>query len=147
MIYIGADHRGYHLKEIIKEHLDELGYEYEDVGAHHLDETDDYPVYALQVAKKIHDPDDRGIVICGTGVGVDEVANKVDGIRAGLAINKQQIRAARHDDDINVLALAADHTSDEEAKDIVDIFLETGFSGEDRHKRRIHQIEDIEDDF
>lgn len=144
MIYIGADHRGFELKEKIKEFFDELGFDYEDMGAFTNDPADDFPEFAVKVAKSILDHEDRGIVICGSGVGVDEVANKVSGVRCGLAINKDQIRAARHDDDINVLALAAEHTSEEEAKEIVKIFLDTEFSSEDRYKRRIQQIEDIE---
>ncbi len=147
MIYIGADHRGYELKEHLKEFFDELGFDYEDMGAFELDPADDYPKFAKAVGEHILHPDDRGIVICGTGVGVDEVANKITGVRCGLALNKEQIKAARHDDDINVLALAADHTSEEDAKEIVKIFLDTEFAGEERYKRRIHEIEDIEDEF
>ncbi len=145
MIYLGADHRGYNLKDVIKDYLDELGYEYQDLGAFELDENDDYTNYAEKVASRIIDPEDRGIVICGSGTGVDIVANKHDGVRAGLALNVEQIKSARHDDDINVLALAADHTGEEDAKKIVNIFLETGFAGEERHKRRLHDIEDLEE--
>ena len=147
MIYIGADHRGYELKEILKDYMDELGLEYEDMGAFELDPTDDFPRFAKSVAEHIHDPEDRGIVICGSGVGVDEVANKIPGIRSGLAINKEQIKSARHDDDINVLALAAEHTGEEEAKAILKIFLGTEFGSEDKYKRRISQIGQIEDEF
>ncbi len=147
MIYIGADHRGYNLKEALKEYMDEMGLMYLDMGAFELDPDDDYPQFAKRVAEHIHDPDDRGIVICGSGVGVDEVANKVPGIRAGLALNKEQIRAARHDDDINVVALAADFTSEEDAKSILKMFLATDFGSEDRHKRRIGQIDDLDDEF
>ncbi|HVZ10808.1 MAG TPA: RpiB/LacA/LacB family sugar-phosphate isomerase [Candidatus Paceibacterota bacterium] len=145
MIFIGADHRGFKLKEVLKDYFDEMGIEYEDMGAFEYDETDDFPQFAKSVAEQIHEPDDRGIVICGSGVGVDEVANKIPGIRAGLAMNREQIKAARHDDDINILALAADFTSEEDAKAIVKVFLGTDFSGEERHKRRINQIEDMDD--
>ncbi len=127
------------------EFFDEMNFEYEDMGAFHSDPDDDYPEFALKVAKSIVDQEDRGIVICGSGVGVDEVANKVSGIRCGLAINKDQIRSARHDDDINVLALASDHTSEDDAKEIVKIFLDTDFSGEERYQRRIHEVEEIEE--
>jgi len=147
MIYIGADHRGYNLKEALKEYMDEMGMEYEDVGAFELDPQDDFPKFAKLVAEHINDPDDRGVVICGSGVGVDEVANKVAGIRCGLAINKEQIKSARHDDDINVLALAADVTSEEDAKGIIKMFLGTDFGTEEKYKRRINQINDIEDEF
>lgn len=147
MIYLGADHRGYELKEKLKEYFDELHFDYEDIGAFSPDPDDDFPEFAEKVAKKVLGHDDRGIVICGSGVGVAEVANKMPGIRCGLAINKEQIHAARHDDDINVLALAADYTNEEDAREIVKIFLDTEASGEEKYKRRIHEIEDIEEEY
>ena len=78
--------------------------------------------------------------MCGSGVGVDIVANKISGIRCGLGINPEQVKSAREDDDINVLALAADHTTEKQAKEMIKIFLETPFSGEERHKRRLEKI-------
>ena len=147
MIYLGADHRGFELKERLKDLFDELGYDYEDMGAFSHNPEDDFPEFAAKVAEHLVHPEDRGIVICGSGVGVSEVANKGPGVRWGLAINKDQIKAARHDDDINCLALASEHTSEEDTKEIVKIFLDTEFADEDRYKRRIHQIEDIEDEF
>lgn len=146
MIYIGADHRGYNLKEKIKQWLAEWSCEFKDLGAFELNPEDDYPEFAKNVAENIKDSEDRGIVICGSGVGVDDVVNKFQGVRSGLAINKEQIQAARNDDDINVLALASDFISEEDAKDIVKMFLETEFGAEDRFKRRIHEIEDIGDE-
>ncbi len=145
MIYLGADHRGFKLKEKVKKWLDEWGQEYEDVGPFEYDKDDDYPVYAAKVAESITEPDDRGIIICGSGVGVDEVANKFDGIRSGLAINTEQIKSARHDDNINVLAVASDYIAEEDAHDIVKTFLETPFAGEERFMRRLGEIEDIEE--
>ncbi|MBX4190148.1 RpiB/LacA/LacB family sugar-phosphate isomerase [Candidatus Parcubacteria bacterium] len=147
MIYLGADHKGFELKEKLKDFFDELGFDYEDMGAFEKTPGDDFPEFARKVAEHVVGPDDRGIVICGSGVGVDEVANKVPGIRCGLAINRDQIKAARHDDDINVLALAADYTSEDDAKEIVKIFLDTEFGDEDRYKRRINQIEEVDEDF
>lgn len=145
MIYLGADHRGFKLKEKTKQWLAAWGYEYHDVGALELDNNDDFPVYAAKVAESMTEPDDRGIIICGSGVGVDEVANKFDGIRCGLAINKEQIEAARSDDNINVLALAADYIVEEDAQDIVKVFLETEFSDEGRFNRRLGEIGEIEE--
>lgn len=145
MIYIAADHRGFQLKEKIKQWLVEWGYDYEDVGAFEFDSSDDYPIYAKKVVESIVEPEDRGILVCGSGVGVDEVANKFDGIRSGLAISKEQIYAARNDDNINVLALASDFTSEEEAKEIVKLFLNTEFANEDRFNRRLKEIDYIED--
>lgn len=145
MIYIGADHRGFHLKEQIKQWLDELGYEYEDLGALELDPNDDYTQYAKLVAERISiNPDDRGVVICGSGVGVDITANRFPGVRAGLAIDADQIHSARNDDDINVLALAADEIPEDEARHILETFLETEFSNDEKYLRRIEDIDDIE---
>lgn len=145
MIYLGADHRGFKLKEKIKKWLDEWGYEYQDLGASELDPNDDYPVYAAKVAENMAEPDDKGILVCGSGVGVDDVANKFDGIRSGLAINKEQIEAARSDDNINVLAIAADYMTEEDSQEVVKVFLETEFSDEERFNRRLAEIGEIED--
>ncbi len=145
MIFIGSDHKGFQLKKKIIQWLVEQGYEHEDVGAFELDPNDDYPIYAKKVAESMVDVDDRGILVCGSGVGVDDVANKFDGIRSGLAINKEQIYSARNDDNINVLALASDFTSEDEAKEIVKVFLETEFGDEERYNRRLKEIGEIED--
>jgi ribose 5-phosphate isomerase B len=146
MIFIAADHRGFQLKEKVKQWLTEWGYDHEDLGAFELDSTDDYPQYAKKVAENIVETEDRGILICGSGVGVDEVANKFDGIRSGLAINKEQIYSARNDDNINVLALASDFTSEDEAKEIVKTFLDTEFADEERFNRRLKEVGDIEEE-
>ncbi len=146
MIYIAADHRGFQLKEKIKKWLSESGYDHEDMGAFEIDPNDDYPVYAKKVAESMVEPEDRGILVCGSGVGVDEVANKFDGIRSGLAINKEQIYSARNDDNINVLALASDFTSEEEAKEIIKTFLDTEFADEERFNRRLKEVEEIEEE-
>ncbi len=145
MIFLAADHRGFKLKEKIKTWLKEWGYDHEDLGAFELDPTDDYPLYAKKVAESIVEPEDRGILVCGSGVGVDEVANKFDGIRSGLAISKEQIYSARNDDNINVLALASEFTSEEEAKEIVKTFLDTEFADEERFNRRLGEVGEIED--
>jgi ribose 5-phosphate isomerase B len=146
MIYLAADHRGFQLKEKIKQWLIQWGYDSEDLGAFQLDPADDYPIYAKKVAESMDEPDDRGILVCGSGVGVDEVANKFDGIRSGVSISKEQIRAARNDDDINVLALASDYISEEEAKEIIKTFLETEFADEERFNRRLKEIGEIEEE-
>src|SRR3989338_5835189 len=146
MIYLAADHRGFQLKEKVKQWLAEWGYDYEDMGAFKLDPTDDYPIYTKKVAESMVEPEDRGILVCGSGVGVDEVANKFDGIRSGLAVNKEQIHAARNDDNINVLALASDFTTEDEAQEIVRVFLETEFADEERFHRRLKEVGDIEEE-
>lgn len=147
-IYIGSDHRGFNLKEGLKHWLTENGYEFEDVGADSYNPEDDYPEFAQEVAKRVAQSDPlsqpRGIVACGTGVGVDIVANKFNDVRSGLGINATQVKSARSDDDINVLAIAADVVSEDEAREMVKTYLETQYVDAARHARRIQQIEDIE---
>ena len=146
LIYIGADHRGFNLKERIKVFLHDRGYEYFDVGNAKRDENDDYPDFAVAAAEKVAaEPQrDRGILICGSGVGTDVVANKFGDIRSALAISADQIFDARHDDDANVLCLAADFLTEEDAFKIVRIFLETPFAGDAKYKRRLEKISQIE---
>ncbi len=146
IIYIGADHRGFNLKEILKNYLKDSGYTVSDLGDEKYDENDDYPDFAVKVAKKVSaDPTgSRGVLICGSGVGVDVVANRFPYIRSGLAISTDQILAARNDDDINVLSLAADFIDEETAKKILSVWLQTSFSGEERFKRRLDKIKEID---
>lgn len=144
-IYIGADHRGYKLKEKIARWLFDMGYTFTDVGADHLDPKDDYTKYAEAVASMVADNDNsHGILICGSGVGVEVLANKFDGIRAAIGKNSDQIAAGRSDDDMNVLVLAADYTTEVEAKAMLAAFLATKFSGKARHERRLEEITKIE---
>jgi ribose 5-phosphate isomerase B len=140
MIYLGADHRGFELKEKLKIFLADSGYDYKDLGASIYNREDDYPDFAKLVAEKIKG-EDKGILICGSGIGIDIAANRFKGVRAGLAIDAKQIAMARNDDDINILVLASDFLSDSEAKEIVKTFLNTKFSGEERHIRRVKKIE------
>ena len=145
MIYLGADHRGFELKEKIKNYLLELGYPKQDLGAFAYDKADDYPDFAKGVAEKVaQDPQSRGILICGSGVGVAITANKVKGVRAGTAINAKQIKDSVSDEDTNVVAISADYISEKDAMEIAKSFLETKFSGEERHVRRINKIKALE---
>ncbi len=146
LIYIGSDHKGFELKESIKKFLENEGYEVVDVGNDHYDENDDYPDFAQLVAKEIgqNSTERRGILICGSGVGVDIVANKFNGVRSALAANPDQALASRHDDDTNVLSLAADFTGQDQAEKIVGAWLATPFSGEENHKRRLEKINQME---
>lgn len=146
LIYIGADHRGFNLKEQLKNSLGREGYEVVDVGNSVLDKNDDYPDFAKAVAKEIGADTEsrRGILICGSGVGVDVTANKFKGVRSAFALSSDQIYSARHDDDVNVLSLAANFISADDAQKIVRVFLATPFSGEVRHKRRIDKISELE---
>lgn len=141
-VYIGADHRGYNLKEKVKTWLS--GYKVEDMGAYKLDPKDDYTLFAEKVASMVADNDAKGILLCGSGVGVDVVANKFDGVRGSLGKSPEQVKAGRVDDDMNILVIAADYTSENEAKNMIDTFLGTKFSGKERHKRRLKDIERIE---
>lgn len=146
MIYFGADHRGYNLKEALKIYLKELSFEFEDLGAKELIPDDDYPDYATLVAKKVsEDPENnRGILICGSGVGVDIVANKFKGVRSALLFNVEQARMSRNDDNANVLSFSADFIDENSAKEILKIWLETPFSRLERHVRRVEKIKKIE---
>lgn len=146
MIYFGADHRGYNLKEILKVYLKELGFDFIDLGALELVIDDDYPDYAVLVAKKVsEDPkNNRGILLCGSGVGVDIVANKFKGVRSALIFNPEQARMSRNDDNTNVLSFSADFTDKNVAKEIVKVWLETPFSRLERHARRVEKINKIE---
>lgn len=146
MLYLASDHRGFALKEKIKQHLQQKGVAFKDLGNNKLDNQDDYPIFASKVAQNVSkNPDENlGIILCGSGVGVDIVANKFEGIRSGLAINSEQIKAAKKDDHINVLSLAADFINLDEAIKIIDIFLVTEPSNEERYLRRLQQIEEIE---
>ena len=146
MIYLGADHRGFKLKESLKRYLQDKGYQIKDMGTNSEDPID-YPIVAVKVGKKVtEDLNNRGILLCGSGEGVAIAANKIDGIRAGEAWNADVAYSARNDDNINVLALPADHLASDEVNEITQVFLDTSFSGEERHKRRLEEIKKIEEE-
>ncbi|MDE2001175.1 MAG: RpiB/LacA/LacB family sugar-phosphate isomerase [Patescibacteria group bacterium] len=146
LIYLGADHRGFRLKESVKKYLKDQAYEVVDVGNTELVQTDDYPDPAAIAARKVSmDPNSsRAILICGSGVGMDMVANKFPHVRSVLALNPDQVASSRNDDNTNVLSLAADYTDEEHAKQFVSVWLDTPFAGEERHKRRLLKVDDIE---
>ncbi|MBI1974622.1 MAG: RpiB/LacA/LacB family sugar-phosphate isomerase [Candidatus Zambryskibacteria bacterium] len=141
-IYLGADHRGFELKEKIKNWLSEWEYEFDDCGALSYDKNDDYPDFSKVVAKKVLESiDSRGILICGSGVGMSIAANRFKDIRAGLGINPDQIRDSVNDEDTNILTISADYTPENDVKEIVKSFLSTKFSGAERHIRRINKLD------
>ena len=146
-IYLGSDHRGFKLKEILKIFLKENGHEVVDFGNSNYDENDDYPDFAKAVAEKVAEnpENNRGILICRSGVGVDIVANKFKGVRSALASNPEQARLSRNDDDANILSLAADFLSENEMREIISVWLETPFSGDENHKRRLQKIKEYGD--
>ena len=141
MIGIGSDHGGFALKEAIKKHLEERGLEYKDFGC--MDKSScDYPVYGRAAAEAVAKGEcDRGIVVCTTGIGISITANKVPGIRCALCGDATSARLTRLHNNANMLALGAGIVGTNQALDIVDAFLLTDFSGEERHQRRIDQIE------
>ena len=144
-VFLGADHRGYYLKEKIAKWLYENKYDFFDVGAQSLDLKDDYTKYASEVASLVaNEKRSRGVVLCGSGVGVDVIVNKFDGIRASVGKSAEQIMAGRKDDDMNILVIAADYTDEYEAKEMLKAFLETKFDNKSRHVRRLKEIEKIE---
>ncbi len=143
MIYLGSDHAGFHLKEELKKYLGELGCEYEDLGNKELDLEDDFPDYAIKVAEKIAGTNSKGILICATGLGMCMAANKVKGVRATVAWDDFTALQSREHNDANVLCLAGKVLDTETAKKIVNIWLETEFSGGERHVRRLNKINEI----
>jgi ribose 5-phosphate isomerase B len=142
---MGADHRGFELKGRIKEYFLKKNVSFEDVGNKEYDEDDDYPFFAKIVAKKVLEREDnKGILICGSGIGMDISANRFKGIRAGLSFSSEMAMAGRSDDDINILVLAADFIDSEKAILIIDKFLETDFKEEEKYKRRISALDNLE---
>ena len=143
-IVIGADHAGYDLKQIIAAYLRHLGHEVIDKGTD-SDYPVDYPDYAEAVSKAIVEGQaERGVLICGSGVGTSVAANKIPGIRAGLCHNTYSARQGVEHDDMNVLVLGARVIGIELARELVDHFLAAKFSGEERHRRRIEKIKVLE---
>lgn len=142
MIYIGADHRGFTLKEELKKYLAQLGRQFEDVGATTLMPEDDFPDYAFAVADKVAvSPDEHlGVLICGSGIGVAIAANKVRGIRAGTCWSERSALFARRHDYCNVLALPADYINGQMARDVLKAWLENKPDTQERYARRIQKI-------
>ena len=141
MTAIGSDHGGFELKAAIMKHLDARGEDYKDYGTYSLDSCD-YPDLAKKVAAAVSSGEcDRGILVCGTGIGVSISANKVPGIRAALCGDCFSATAAREHNDANILALGARVVGEGLALMMTDIFLDTPFSNDERHIRRISKIE------
>lgn len=142
-IALASDHRGYQLKEVIKAYLTEKGHRVEDVGTH-SEERADYPLYGEKAALLVAaDKAARGIVVCGSGIGISIAANKVRGVRAALCSEPLSASLCRRHNDANVLALGASLIGEAMALEIVETFLETDFDG-GRHAERIAQIDAIE---
>ena len=142
-IIIGADHGGFKLKEIIKDYLEELGYTPDDLGTH-SEESCDYPDIAKKVAEKITQTKSKGILICGTGIGMSMASNKMKGIRAALAFDEFTAKMSRDHNNSNILCLGGRTTETEMAKKIVKIWLETKFEEGGRHSKRVDKIMKLE---
>ena len=143
-VVLAADHAGYELKKIIAAHLRQCGHEITDVGTD-SDKPVDYPDYAEALALVIlKDGAERGVLICGSGVGASVAANKMSGIRAGLCHDTYSAHQGVEHDDMNVLVLGARVIGAELAEELVSHFLAAQFSGDERHRRRLEKIQAIE---
>ena len=141
MIAIGSDHGGFELKNTLMKHLEQRGFAYKDFGTY-SEASCDYPAYGKAVANAVADGEcERGILICGTGIGVSITANKVPGIRAALCGDCFSAEATRQHNDANILCMGARVVGEGLALKIADTFLDTPFSNDERHIRRISQIE------
>ena len=144
-VYLGSDHAGYELKVHLIGELSRRGYETVDVGPHEYDPEDDYPAYCIATGTQVvADPGSLGVVIGGSGNGEQIAANKVAGVRAALAWNDETAQLARLHNDANVVAIGARQHSLADATALVEHFLTTEFSGNERHARRIAQITEYE---
>lgn len=145
MIALGCDHGGYKLMVHVKKHLEDRGLEYKDYGTY-SEESCDYPVYGKKVAEAIVSGEcDKGILICGTGIGISITANKYKGIRAAVCSDCFSAEATRSHNDANIIAFGERVVGPGLACKIVDTFIDTPFSGDERHIRRVNQIEKTED--
>ncbi len=145
MLYLGADHRGFKLKEFLKERLREWGINFEDCGAFSFNPEDDYNDFALAVAKKVAEKpnENRGILICGSGIGVDIVANKIKGVKSSLIWRKELADHRKYYGE-NVLSLPSDFLTEKEAEEIVKIWLNTKkLLRDEKYKRRREKLEEL----
>lgn len=144
-LVISSDHAGFERKEWLKQFLAQHGYQLQDLGPASYQADDDYPAYGLALGETVtKDPTTKGIAICGNGQGICIAANKVAGVRAVSAFSPEMAVSTRHDDDANVLCVPARFQTNEEIGAIVLAWLETPFSDEERHRRRIRQLIDQE---
>lgn len=144
-IYLGADHAGFDMKNIIKAHLEDAGHEVVDCGALEYDAADDYPAYCIEAASRtVNDPGSLGIVLGGSGNGEQIAANKVKGARCALAWSTETAKLAREHNNAQLIGIGGRMHSEEEALAIVDAFVAQPWSNEERHQRRIDILADYE---
>lgn len=145
-IYLATDHAGFNLKEEIKKYLTEKQIEFEDEGAHEFDQNDDYPDLIAKASEKVsNDSNSFGIIFGKSGAGEAIVANKFKNIRAVIGFSEKNVELAREHNDANILSLGSDFLNLEDAKKLIDVFLNTTFSMDERHKRRLDKIKNIEE--
>ncbi|MGB7449510.1 MAG: ribose-5-phosphate isomerase [Ornithinimicrobium sp.] len=146
-VHIGGDHAAYEMREDLRDYMTEQGHEVTDHGPVEYDELDNYPVYVLRAAEAVAaDPDALGVVLGGSGNGEQIAANKVAGIRAALCYNSELAELARRHNNARVISIGARMTTQDEARQMVDTFLATEFSGEERHALRIDMMTAYEND-
>ena len=145
IIYLGADHGGFELKNKIRYFLERKGYQVKDLGPHQYDKNDDYPDYAVKVCKKVLADKTKGILICGTGQGMSRAANKIKGIIAEVCWNQKSARHVKKHSNANVLCFGGTMVSSVLAKKMVMIWLLSKFNKEKRHMRRYRKVLKIED--
>lgn len=144
-VYLGTDHAGFEYKETLKPIIEKLGFTPVDCGAFELNPDDDYPDFVAEAAKKVAaDPGSYGVVLGKSGAGECMVANKIKGVRAFLAINEKNVRLAREHNDANVMSIGFELIQESDLENLLKVFLETPFSGEERHQRRIEKIKQLE---
>jgi ribose 5-phosphate isomerase B len=142
-VFLGSDHAGFRLKELLREHVVDQGLEVEDLGAFDAKASVDYPEFGKKVGEKVAaHPGSFGVVVCGSGIGISIAANKVPGVRAALVHDVTTAGLARLHNDANVLALGARIVGEEVARNAVDTFLHTDFEG-GRHERRVEQLNSL----
>ncbi len=144
MIAVGCDHGGFELKLAVLKYLEEKGIEYKDFGTYSADSVD-YPVFAEKTANAVVSGEcELGLLFCGTGIGISMAANKVKGVRAACCSDKFSVEMTRLHNNANILCLGGRVVSNEEGVELVDIFLKTPFSGDERHQKRIDMVMAIE---
>lgn len=152
MIYLGADHGGFELKEKVKQWLDEWGEKYEDLGAHELDPDDDYTDFSHKVASRVNqenvptlpwEQQVKGILLCRSGGGMLIAANRYPNVRGNYVFDEVSAKHGRNDNDSNLVSLAGDWVDDESAKAAIRAWLDTPHSTEERHQRRVRALNDV----
>lgn len=145
MIYLGSDHAGFFLKEEVKQYLKGRGIRFQDVGNEQYDPADDYPDFAVKVAERVSGTKHRGILFCGSAIGMVIAANKVHGVRAAHVFSSYTAQQSKAHDNVNVLVLAGRITKTREAKRLIGIWLNTKFSSERKYRRRVQKLQRFEE--